>query len=88
LSVAEGEPWTGGGWTKIASKTKDPNDPRPVRSNGHDETIKINGLSKQNVVNADHCKCDGDGNGKHGYVFNRKQAKGNQPLSWEMEHID
>jgi hypothetical protein len=91
LNVAEGEPWTGGEWTKIVSKIKDPRHSkvatgkRSSNNNGHDESVGMNG-TEMNEMDTDHCKCDGDG--EHGCMCDRKQRKGNQRLNWEIEHID
>ena len=92
LNVAEGEPWTDVGWTRIGSKTKETRhnkmatDERPVGINGYDGTIAVNGVRETNAMEMDHCKCSSDN--KDNCMCDRKQKKGNQRLGWEIEHID
>ena len=92
LNVAEGEPWTDGGWTKIGSKTKETrrvdiaSNERTVGNNGHEEIEVANGTMNINDVKTEHCKCDSDV--EHECVCNRDWRKGNQRLNWEIEHID
>ena len=91
LDVAEGEPWTDGGWTKIGScgkrleiqyTNKGATHVRPVSNNGHDETIEGDRIKVINAMKTNHCVTE------HLCVCHRKQQKGNQRLSWEIEHID
>ena len=92
LNVAEGEPWTDSGWTKIGSKTKETrrvdiaSNERTVGNNGHEEIEVANGTMNINDVKTEHCKCDSDV--EHECVCNRDWRKGNQRLNWEIEHID
>ena len=92
LNVAEGEPWTDGGWTKVGSKIKETrhvdiaSDKRAAGNNVHEEVEDADVTMNINAMKIGDCECSS--NGEHGCVCNRKQAKGNQRLSWEIEHID
>jgi hypothetical protein len=55
---------------------------RPVSNNGHDETIEGDRIKVINAMKTNHCVTE------HLCVCHRKQQKGNQRLSWEIEHID
>jgi hypothetical protein len=92
LNVAEGEPWTDGGWTTIGSKIEETRHDnmatreRPVGINGYDDNNVKNEMLEADVMKTIHCKCDGDG--KHGCVWDCKQWNGNQRLNWDIKHID
>ena len=93
LNVAEGEPWTDGGWTKIGSnKTKEMSDAdiasveRSIGNNGHMDNIKGNHDVIMNTMKMEHCECTSDN--EHGYVCDREWRKNNQRLSWVIGHID
>ena len=59
---------------------------RPVDNNGHDETLETNGTTEVDAMKMNHCTCNGDA--ENGCVGNHKSEKGNQRLSWKIEHID
>jgi hypothetical protein len=92
LNVAEGEPWTDGGWTKIGSKNKElrhidvASDERAVGNNGHEEVEDANRTMSVNALKMEHRECNS--NGEHGCVCDRDWRRGNQRLNWEIEHID
>jgi hypothetical protein len=92
LNIAEGEPWTDGGWTKVAHKT---NETRPCKvasgerfigNNGYDEIIDEDDIGIINAMNTNHRKRDNDN--EHGRVYDREWRKENQRLDWKIEHID
>ena len=52
LSIAEGEPWSDGGWTKVASKTKDGNQqPEGKSINGCNHQSKSTTMDIDNECN-------------------------------------
>ena len=90
LNVAEGQPWTDGGWTKVGSKM---NETRSGKVANNERQVTINGyqtmMAKDAIVTLNDMKINDRGredDGEHGNMCYRKEQ--NQRLSWEIEHID
>ena len=91
LNVAEGEPWTDGGWIRIGSKMSETRcchgvatDERQSEIDGHQGTNWSTIIVESNALNMHDVK--GSSDREHGNVCDRRNGK--QRLSWEMEHID
>jgi hypothetical protein len=91
LNVADGEPWTDGGWTKVAPKKQvtRPNNvatiKRSDRNNGHDVVVDRKRGGDMYAMKTNLCNCNSEG--EHGYMCDRECQK-DQQLEWKIEHID
>ena len=97
LNVAEGEPWTDGGWTMVGSKTGSgsktnqdmaipTNGPigikRAINVNGPEDCMETNG----NAMNTCECRCGVDN--EHGCVCDCNQREETERSRWNNEYID
>ena len=82
LNIAEGEPWSDVGWTKVAYKAKETKvatGERTVNNCNHDD-------EQSNAMKVDHCNCDDKGD--RTCTSDRKRRGQKQRFSWEIEPID
>ena len=83
LNIAEGEPWSDGGWTKAASKTKE------TKSATGKQTIGISSYDDEQCSAMKVKHYNGDEKGDHLLsTSDRKQRGQKQQFSWEIEQID
>ena len=96
LDVAEAEPRTDGGWTKVGSKTESGSKTRKdmasitVGPSGIKRSINMLAMNNDvaalsNAMNKIDWKKGSDN--EHGYVCD-SQREGKQRLRWDIEHID